>query len=75
MNIPKGNPKLFTFGTIIERAEDLSEDTEYTFCVFRVGIGKSYVYRPNPDEPLESIPPKEGYDSVNIENSDPNKVF
>jgi hypothetical protein len=75
LNIPKGNPKLFTFGTIIDKAEDLSEDTEYTFCVFRVGVGKSYSYKPGPDEAYESIPPKEGYDSIAIETDNPNKVF
>jgi hypothetical protein len=75
LNIPKGNPKLFTFGTIIEKAEDLSEDTEYTFCVFRVGVGKSYSHKLSPDEIMESIPPKDGYDSINIETENPNKVF
>jgi hypothetical protein len=71
LNIPKGNPKVFTFGTIIERAEDLSEDTEYTFCVFRVGVGKSFCYKPTDEEikAPEGILPKEGYDSINLENS------
>ena len=42
LNISKNNPKMFTFGTIIEDAEAISVDKKYTFCVFRVGVGRSY---------------------------------
>ena len=35
----------FTYGTIIEDSDDLSTDTEFTFCVFKVGIGKSFCHK------------------------------
>jgi hypothetical protein len=74
LNIPKGSPKIFTFGTIIENAEDLveaqNEGPGYTICVFRVGTGKSYVHKYIDEEigSVDSIPPKEGYDSIYLEN-------
>jgi hypothetical protein len=73
LNISKNNPKKFTFGTIIENAEDIMKDTEYTFCVFRVGVGKSYCHKMQQDEGIENITLKDGYDSVYLENSNPNK--
>jgi hypothetical protein len=45
------------------------KDTEYTFCVFRVGIGKSYCHKMQQDEGIENISLKDGYDSVYLENS------
>lgn len=77
MNISKNAPKKFTFGTIVEKAEDISQDTEYTFCVFKVGVGKSYCHKYTPGEDIESIPLKDGYDSVNLEysNNNPARVF
>lgn len=72
LNISKNNPKKFTFGTIIENAEDIMKENEYTFCVFRVGIGKSYSYKMQTDEGIENIQLKEGYDSVYLENPSQN---
>jgi len=68
LNISRNEPKKFTFGTIIENADDLSQDTEYTFLVFRVGVGKSYSHKMTPGENAESILMKEGFDSVYLEN-------
>ena len=42
LSISKNSPKMFTFGTIIEDADAISLDKKYTFCVFRVGVGRSY---------------------------------
>ena len=42
LNISKQSPHLFTYGTFIKSVEQISVDQVYTFCVFRVGIGKSY---------------------------------
>jgi len=77
LNISKSSPKKFTFGTIIENAEDIMKDTEFTFCVFRVGIGKSYCHKMQQDDSIENIPLKDGYDSVYLENANPSngKVF
>ena len=69
LNISKDRPKKFTFGTIVENADDISQDTEYTFCVFRVGVGRSYCYKRAPGEEIESIPLRDGYDSVYLESS------
>ena len=65
LNISKNSPKKFTFGTIIENADELSADTEYTFCVFRIGIGRSFCHPMSED--IENIPLKDGYDSVYLE--------
>ena len=68
LNISPSNPWKFTFGAITEKPEDLQEDTDYTFCVFRVGVGKSYCFTGDPDAAhINGIPPKEGYDSVYLE--------
>ena len=75
INIPANNPRLFSYGTIIENAEEIGSDNEYTFCVFRVGIGKSFCYKKLADEGLENIQLKEGYDSTYLENSNNSKVF
>jgi hypothetical protein len=50
LNISKSQPLHVKFGTIIESAEQISEDTPYTFLVFRVGIGRSYCYSPSKDD-------------------------
>ena len=42
LNISKSNPKKFTFGSVIDSAGAIGQDTEFTFCVFKVEIGKSY---------------------------------
>jgi hypothetical protein len=52
-----------------------SEGPDYTICVFRVGVGKSYVHKYNEADGLESIPPKEGYDSIYLESPNPSRVF
>ena len=44
LNISKTAPKRFKFGTIIEKPEDIGLGQELIFCVFRVGIGKSYIH-------------------------------
>ena len=72
LNISRNEPKKFTFGTIVEDADDLSQDTEYTFLVFKVGVGKSYCHKTAPGENAESIPLKEGFDSVYLENPNQN---
>ena len=69
LNISKDRPKKFTFGTIVENPDDIMQDTEYTFCVFRVGVGRSYCYRRAPTEEIENIPLRDGYDSVYLESS------
>ena len=68
LNISKNNPKMFTYGTIVEDPKDIKDNSEYTFCVYRVGVGKSYCHKMEKDESVESITLKDGYDSVYIEN-------
>ena len=68
LNISQNNPKKFTFGNIIDDANAVSEDTEYTFCVFKIAVGKSYCKKLEPGERPENIELKEGYDSVYYEN-------
>ena len=69
LNISRNNPKKFTYGTIIENAEEIIKDTEYTFCVYRVGVGKSYCHKVNDDNyEIENIPLRDGYDSVYMES-------
>ena len=75
MDISKNNPKCFTFGTIIEDADEISQDMEYTFCVFRVGIGKSYYQKVEPGDDIDQIQLKDGYDSVYLESSQASKAF
>ena len=75
LNITPSNPHLFTYGTIIEDPEQISSEGEYTFCVFRVGIGKSFCHKKEADEGFENIPLREGYDSTYLENSHNSKVF
>lgn len=75
LNITPAKPRLFTYGTIIEDPEQLSSEGEYTFCVFRVGIGKSFCHKKEADEGFENIPLREGYDSTYLENSHSSKVF
>ena len=73
LNISKNNPKKFTFGTIVEDPAEFSSDSEYeyTFCVFRVGIGKSFCHKMTNEasdfENIENIAPRDGYDSVYLE--------
>jgi hypothetical protein len=68
LNISKDQPAKFTFGTIIKNADDLSQDFEYTFLVFKVGIGKSYSYKMSQGENYEQIKLKDGFDSMYLEN-------
>ena len=50
MNIGKLNPKRFKFGTIVENPKELEDElADYMFCVFRVGIGRSYIQNIKPD--------------------------
>lgn len=64
------------FGTIIATADQISEDEEYVFCVFRAVIGKSYCHKlkdSNDDEDSwKEVPLKDGYDSIYLENEDSN---
>jgi hypothetical protein len=48
----------------------INEDLEYTFCVFKAFVGKSYCYKKRADEDYNSIPLKDGYDSVYIDSTD-----
>ena len=41
LNISKKNPKVFQLGQIIDEVHQISEDSEYTFCVFKVNVGRS----------------------------------
>jgi hypothetical protein len=78
LNISKNNPKRFTYGTIVEDAAEISSDSEFTFCVFRVGIGKSFCHKMPADQAaqdFENIPPRDGYDSVYLESPGGSKVF
>ena len=50
MNISKNNPKTFTFGTVIENADDIPLDEEATFVVYKVGIGKSFCTKQNSND-------------------------
>ena len=62
----------FTYGTIINESDDLSEDTEFTVCVFNVGIGKSFCHKvpENDDEKHDyEVPNRPGYDSVFLERA------
>lgn len=43
--ISSNRPKKFTYGTIIEDAGELISDSELTFCVYQVNVGKSYCHR------------------------------
>ena len=68
MNISSDHPKLFTYGTIIDEPDELSLDTEFTFCVYKVGIGRAYIHKLKQDENENDIEPIQGYDSIFIEN-------
>ena len=64
LNISKINPKRFTFGTIIDDPKQIVEGVEYTFCVFKVLIGRSFLHKKTQEEDPDTIQLKEGYDSV-----------
>ena len=60
----KQNPKIFTVGSIVTKASELPADTQLTFFLFKVVIGRAYCHK-------GSTPPAEcpeGYDSVYLEN-------
>jgi hypothetical protein len=69
LNISRTNPKVFTFGSTLEDASLISEDSEYTFLVFKVAVGRSYCYKLGPNEAPESVPLKDGFDSVYIDET------
>lgn len=68
LNISCYEPKLFTYGAVIENSDELSMDTEFAFCVYRVGIGRAYCHKLSHDEKWENIKEKPGYDSIFLEN-------
>lgn len=70
LNISRNSPKKITFGNIIDDASLINEDLEYTFCVFKAFVGKSYCYKKRADEDFNSIPLKDGYDSVYIDSTE-----
>jgi len=74
LNISRTNPKIFTFGSTLEDAKSIAEDHEYYFLVFKVTVGKSYYHKLQKDEKPEEVPPKEGFDSVYIEEKG-KKIF
>ena len=48
LNIHENDPKLFTFGTIIDfdsNMHDIRENKKYYVCVYKVGIGRAYWYK------------------------------
>ena len=59
---------MFTFGSIIESAEQLSGSGEFTFCVYSVVIGKAYCHKETEVEYVPTLKP--GYDSVYLEKPD-----
>ena len=70
LNISRNSPKKITFGSIIDDASLINEDLEYTFCVFKAFVGKSYCHNKRVYEDYNSIPLKDGYDSVYIDQTD-----
>ena len=66
LNISKINPKKFTFGKIMNGPLFLEEGIEYTFCVFKVAIGKSFIHKKRQEENSDTFQLKEGYDSTCI---------
>lgn len=74
LNISRTNPKIFTFGSTLEDAKLIAEDHEYYFLVFKVTVGKSYYYKLQKDEIPEEVSPKDGFDSVYIEEKG-KKIF
>ena len=68
LNISCVEPKMFTYGTVIEDADELSMDTEFAFCVYRVGIGRAYCHKLGQDERWQDLEEKPGYDSIFLES-------
>ena len=50
LNISRTKPKKFTFGSIISDPKLISEEREYTFLVYKVNVGQSYVHPALRDE-------------------------
>ncbi len=57
---------MFKVGTIIDNAEDLQENTLYTFYLFKLAVGKSFCYNKARNGNLD-IPLPPGYDSIYLE--------
>ena len=62
-NSAKGGQE-FTVGSIINKASELPADTQITFFLFKVVIGRAYCHKGK--EAPQNCP--EGYDSVYLEN-------
>jgi hypothetical protein len=60
----QNKPQLFTVGSIIHKASELPADTQLTFFLFKVVIGRAYCHKGSTPPP--TCP--EGYDSVYLEN-------
>ena len=69
LSIGATNPKKFTFGSVIQDASAIGEDTEFTFCVFKVAVGKSYCSKLESGMELGELQLKEGFDSVYFEDA------
>lgn len=50
INISPNRPKVFTSGTIIEKADELQEGVPYTFYLFKVVVGKPFCYKKEPSQ-------------------------
>ena len=68
LNISKKKPKKFTYGTIIEDADEISSESDLVFCVYKVAVGRSFCYKLQPGEVPETIPLKQGYDSMYLDS-------
>ena len=73
LDITAERPERFSVGTVIDSPSQIQEDKQYTYFLFRVVIGKSYVKRQKSSskdgQPTNSIQyPPEGYDSLYLES-------
>ena len=62
-------PRRVACGSIIESVDELSQDSnDFTFCVYRVKIGKSYCHKLENGELIDKVGRKAGFDSIYLEN-------
>ena len=48
-------PKQFNVGTLFDEKDPLCEDKLYTFYLYKVAVGKAYVYNKQQQESINNI--------------------
>jgi len=74
LQIGLDRPKMFTVGAIFDKPEEVQEDRQYHFYLYKVAVGKAYCYNRKKDEPYSNIRLPAGYDSVFLENESQGKA-